>query len=530
MNAIERESGETKMKLKHRPVTLVILDGWGYNENKENNAVAQANTPFLDRLFAENPSALVKTSGEAVGLPAGQMGTSEVGHLNIGAGRIVYQSLVKISKAIDSGEIKKNPVFMEMINYVRREERPLHLMGLVSPGGVHSHTDHLYGFLRVAAETGVEKVYIHAFLDGRDTPPASAGEYLRNLEEKLKEIGVGKIATVTGRYYAMDRDKRWDRTEKAYAAMVYGKGEEASSALEAVENSYARGVTDEFLLPAVIKEGGRPVATVRAGDGVFFFNFRPDRARQITRAFVDRDFQEFKRRDEKMAVKFACLTMYDETITAPVLFPPDERMKNILGEYLGGQGLRQLRIAETEKYAHVTYFFNGGEETPFPGEERILIPSPKVATYDLKPEMSAWGVTGRVLQEIKSKKFDVIVMNYANCDMVGHTGIMAAAVKAVETVDSCLARVLPSVLEQGGAALITADHGNAELMVDPETGEPHTAHTTFPVRAVLVGRRGACRLKNGILADLAPTVLDLLGIPKPVEMTGKSLIIQETGS
>lgn len=521
------------MKLRHRPVALIILDGWGYNENRENNAVAAANTPFFDRLFAENPNALVRTSGEAVGLPDGQMGTSEVGHLNIGAGRIVYQSLVRISKAIESGEIKNNKVFMDLIAYAR-QGKPLHVIGLVSPGGVHSHTDHLYGFLRIAAEAGLKEVYIHAFLDGRDTPPAGAGGYLRELENKLKEIGVGRIVTVAGRYYAMDRDTRWDRTEKAYAAMVYGEGEKAASALEAVENSYARGVTDEFLVPVVITENDRPLATVRPGDAVFFFNFRPDRARQITRAFVDRDFQDFERRKE-LGVKFACLTMYDETIKAPVIFPPEERMKNIFGEYLSAQGLKQLRIAETEKYAHVTYFFNGGEEAPFPGEERILVPSPKVATYDLKPEMSAWGVTERVLEEIKNKRFDVIVMNYANCDMVGHTGSMPATIKAVETVDACLAQVVPAILEQGGAVLISADHGNAELMVDPETGEPYTAHTTFPTPVILTahacapGRRRPCRLKNGILADLAPTVLALLGLPKPVEMTGESLIIDGSG-
>ena len=460
-----------------------------------------------------------------MGLPHGQMGTSEVGHLNIGAGRIVYQSLVKISKAIDNGEIKKNKVFVDLMAYAR-QGKPLHLMGLVSPGGVHSHTDHLYGFLRLAVEAGLTEVYIHAFLDGRDTPPASAVEYLQELEEKIREIGVGRIATVAGRYYAMDRDKRWDRTEKAYAAMVYGEGEKAASAVEAVEGSYARGVTDEFVVPVVIMENGRPVATVRPGDAVLFFNFRPDRARQITRAFVDRDFTGFARR-EKPEVKFVCLTMYDETIDAPTIFPPEERMKNILGEYLSQHGLKQLRIAETEKYAHVTYFFNGGEEVPFPGEERILVPSPKVATYDLKPEMSAWGVTERVLAEIKSNRFDVIVMNYANCDMVGHTGSLPAAIKAVETVDACLAQVVPAILELGGAVVISADHGNAELMVDPETGEPYTAHTTFPTPVILVGREKPCRLKNGILADLAPTVLELLGLPKPAEMTGESLIVDK---
>ena len=513
------------MKLKHRPVGLIILDGWGYNPDSTHNAIRKANTPFLTQMMAENPHALVKTSGEAVGLPEGQMGTSEVGHLNIGAGRVVYQSLVRISKALESGEIKNNPVFLELINYLRtNNSQALHFMGLLSPGGVHSHTQQLYQFIRLAAEMGVKNIFIHAFLDGRDTPPASAGGYLEELEMKLKEIGVGQVATVMGRYYAMDRDNRWERVEKAYAAMVDGEGEKAANALEAINNSYLKEVTDEFVLPTVVMEGEKPVATVQSGDGIIFFNFRPDRAREITRAFVDRKFTGFSRKKGLIDVKFVCLTQYDETIDAPVLFPPEESLRNILGEYLSNQGLKQLRIAETEKYAHVTYFFNGGEETPFPGEKRILIPSPKVPTYDQKPEMSAIEVTERVLQEIATDQFDVIVMNYANCDMVGHTGIMEATIKAIEAVDSCLARVIPAIVERGGAALITADHGNAELMIDPATGQTWTAHTTFPTPVVLVGCKASWQLKDGKLADLAPTVLDLLGLVKPPEMTGESLI------
>ena len=512
------------MKLKHRPVGLIILDGWGHNPNPEYNAVQAAHTPFLDRMMAENPHALVETSGEAVGLPEGQMGTSEVGHLNIGAGRIVYQSLVRISKALKSGEMKKNPVFIELFNYLMTTGKPLHFMGLVSPGGVHSHTEHLYQFIRLVAEMGIKEIYIHAFLDGRDTPPASAKTYLVELEEELARIGVGRIATVAGRYYAMDRDKRWERVEKAYAAMVDGVGDKAPDAVSAVEASYQKGVYDEFVLPTVIEKDGKPVATVQPGDGMIFFNFRPDRAREITRAFVDAEFNSFPRKKGFLAPRLVCLTQYDEEIQASVLFPPEEAMENILGQYISDRGLKQLRIAETEKYAHVTYFFNGGEEVPFPGEERILIPSPKVATYDLKPEMSALEVTDRVLVEIASDRFDVIVMNYANCDMVGHTGVWEAAVKAVETIDDCLARVVPVILAKGGAVLISADHGNAELMVDPKTNQPWTAHTTFPTPVLLIGYGENCRLKDGILADLAPTVLEMLGLPKPAEMTGVSLI------
>ena len=487
--------------MSYRPVALIILDGWGINPNPEHNAVKQANTPYLDSLFAKYPSASLLCSGEAVGLPEGQMGTSEVGHMNIGAGRVVYQSLVRISKALREGELKQNPVFMDLIHYAFKEDRPLHLMGLVSPGGVHSHTDHLYGLIQLAKEFGIKEVYIHAFLDGRDTPPASAKEYLEELENVCRAKGLGRIAMVSGRYYAMDRDKRWERVEKAYQAMVDGVGEEADSAVQAVANSYAREITDEFVLPTVIKRDGQPVATVAAGDPVIFFNFRPDRAREISRAFVDVDFNGFPRQKGYLNPHFACMTQYDETIQAPLIFPPEDKLKNILAGVLGDHGLKELRIAETEKYAHVTFFFNGGEEQPFPLEERILIPSPKVATYDLKPEMSAIEVTEAVLKEIAAAKFDVIIMNYANCDMVGHTGIPAAARQAVETVDRCLARVIPAILEKGGAVIVTADHGNAELMVDYQTGEPFTAHTTFPVPVIIAGVKTPYQVQNGILAD-----------------------------
>ena len=508
----------------YRPVALIILDGWGENPRPEHNAIKQASTPFLDSLFQKYPHATLLCSGEAVGLPEGQMGTSEVGHLNIGAGRVVYQSLVKISKALREGEFKQNQVFLDLINYTVNENRPLHLMGLVSPGGVHSHTEHLYGLLQLAKEFGVKEVFIHAFLDGRDTPPASAAEYLEELEKVCAEKGIGQIATISGRYYAMDRDNRWERIEKAYAAMVYGEGETADSAGQAIQNSYANQVTDEFVLPTVITKDGKPVGLIKAGDPVIFFNFRPDRAREITRTFVDPEFKGFERRGGFLNTRFVCMTQYDETLNAPLLFPPEERMKNILAEVLANHGLKQLRIAETEKYAHVTFFFNGGEETPYPGEERILIPSPKVPTYDMQPEMSAIPVTDTVLEQIASDKFDVIIMNYANCDMVGHTGVPKAARAAVETVDRCLSRVVPAILEKGGAVIITADHGNAELMVDYQTNEPYTAHTTFPVPVIIAGVKGDYTVNNGGLADLAPTVLDLLGIEKPEEMTGNSLI------
>ncbi|MGE5549014.1 MAG: 2,3-bisphosphoglycerate-independent phosphoglycerate mutase [Bacteroidota bacterium] len=510
--------------MPHNLAALIILDGWGINPRREGNAIAQARTPYLDSLFASCPHAELLCAGEAVGLPEGQMGTSEVGHLNMGAGRVVFQSLVRISRALRDGELKKNEVLQGVLRRVKERGSALHFMGLVSPGGVHSHTDHLYGFIRLAKEAGLDKIFIHAFLDGRDTPPQSALGYLRELEEKCAEIGAGRIATVAGRYYAMDRDKRWDRVEKAFRAMVHGEGETARSAAEAVEQSYARETTDEFVLPTVVMDGEKPMAVARPGDGLIFFNFRPDRAREITRAFVDRDFGGFARPGGYPDVDFACLTQYDETIEAPVIFPPEGRIVNTFAEVLSKAGLAQLHTAETEKYAHVTFFFNGGEETPHPGEERILIPSPKVPTYDRKPSMSAVEVTDSVLAQIESGRFNAIIMNYANCDMVGHTGVFEAAVEAVETVDACLARVVPAVLARGGVALICADHGNAEQMVDYETGEPYTAHTTNPVPVILAGCREKVRLRSGILADVVPTLLELMGLPKPAEMTGESLI------
>ncbi|MGE5528919.1 MAG: 2,3-bisphosphoglycerate-independent phosphoglycerate mutase [Patescibacteria group bacterium] len=511
--------------LPYDPVVLIILDGWGINPRTEGNAVKLAKTPFLDGLFTSCPHARLFCAGEAVGLPEGQMGTSEVGHLNLGAGRVIDQSLVRITKALQTGELRNNGVLQGLLQRVRERGRALHFMGLVSPGGVHSHTDHLYGFIRLAVGAGVRDVYIHAFLDGRDTPPQSALAYLAELEAKCAEIGAGRIATVSGRYYAMDRDKRWDRVEKAFLAMVEGKGEEAANAREAVEKAYAGGITDEFVLPTVITEGGKPVVVIRPGDGVIFFNFRPDRAREITRAFVDRDFKGFARPGGHPGVDFACLTLYDETIEAPVIFPPEGRIVNTFAEVASKAGLTQLHTAETEKYAHVTFFFNGGVEPTYPGEDRVLIPSPKVPTYDQKPSMSAVEVTDSVLLQIASGKYRVIIINYANCDMVGHTGDLRAAIAAVETVDGCLARVVPAVLARGGAAVICADHGNAEQMVDYETGEPHTAHTTNPVPVILAGYRGHAKLRDGMLADVVPTLLELLGLPQPAEMTGKSLIV-----
>lgn len=510
--------------MKYRPAALIILDGWGINPNNKNNAITQANTPFLDGLFAQYPHASLLCSGEAVGLPQGQMGTSEVGHLNIGAGRVVYQSLVRITKALRDGEFQQNQVFMDLIRYAIDNKRPLHLMGLVSPGGVHSHTEHLYGLIRLAKRLGVKDVLIHAFLDGRDTPPSSAIEYIEALEQHCRMEEYGRIATVSGRYYAMDRDKRWERVEKAYQAMVDCIGETADSAVQAVQNSYERQTTDEFVVPTVIWKGGGPVGRVSPHDPVIFFNFRPDRAREITRAFVDPKFNGFERKTGYLEPRFVCMTQYDETLNVPLLFPPEERMKNILAAVLASHGLKQLRIAETEKYAHVTFFFNGGEETPYPLEERILISSPKVATYDLKPEMSAYEVTDRLLAELEKDKFDVIIMNYANCDMVGHTGVMEAAKKAVEAVDNCLSRVVPEIIAKGGAVIITADHGNAELMEDYQTHEPFTAHTTFPVPVIAVGIKERATLRDGGLSDLAPTLLELIGVEKPVEMTGNSLL------
>ncbi len=506
---------------------LLILDGWGLNEVIRGNAIARARTPNMDYYWHTYPATTLGAAGESVGLPEGQMGNSEVGHLNLGAGRIVYQDLTRINKAIQEGSFFKNQVLLEAMGTARQNNGSLHLLGLLSDGGVHSHLKQLYALLELAAQNHLQKVYVHGFLDGRDVAPANASKYIRALEEKMNIVGVGQIATIMGRYYAMDRDQRWERVELAYRALVYGQGEKAPSPLEALEKSYQRGETDEFVRPAVIvDQAGAPRARIKSGDAVIFYNFRPDRARQLTRAFVDEDFTRFGRGPGRPQVHFTCMARYDETIAAPVAFPPLE-LKNTLGEIIANLGLKQLRIAETEKYAHVTFFFSGGKETPYAGEERRLIPSPQVPTYDLQPEMSARQVTAAVLEELE-KGYHLIVLNYANPDMVGHTGIMKAAVQAVEVVDECMGRVVSGVLGAGGAVLITADHGNAEQMMDLETGKPFTAHTTNPVPLILVSPTGkGLGLKGGgRLADIAPTILELLGIEPPGEMTGSSLLVQ----
>ncbi len=513
------------MATERRPVMLMILDGWGIRLDTEGNAVAEAETPYYNGLLAAYPHTVLSASGEDVGLPEGQMGNSEVGHLNIGAGRVVYQDFTRISKAIREGEFFKNETILSAMINARERGTALHLIGLLSDGGVHSHITHLYALLEMAKHEGVEKVYVHALLDGRDVPPANAREYIDALENKLKELGIGAIATVMGRYYAMDRDKRWDRVEAAYNAMVFGEGLEATLASGAVARSYEAGETDEFVKPTIIiRENGEPVATVRDGDSVIFYNFRPDRAREITRAFVDEDFAGFTRRPGFPEVFYVCMTQYDKTINAPVAFKP-QVLTNTLGEYLSKNGLKQLRIAETEKYAHVTFFFNGGVEPPNLGEERILIPSPQVATYDLKPEMSAFEVTEAVLGEIKADKFDVIILNFANPDMVGHTGVRVSAIKAVEVVDDCISKIVEAVKAKGGIVFITADHGNVEQMEDPESGQPFTAHTTGPVPFIYVDDQNRdAVLKPGSLEDIAPTLLKILGLNQPEEMTGKNLI------
>jgi 2,3-bisphosphoglycerate-independent phosphoglycerate mutase len=506
-----------------KPTALIILDGCGLSERVEGNAVRAARTPTMDWLNANVPHSTLSASGLSVGLMEGQMGDSNVGHLNIGAGRIVYQDVVRISKAIADGDFFTNTVLVSAMEHPKKTGGALHLLGLVSPGGVHSHSEHLYALLKMAKKHGLEKVFVHAFLDGRDVPPSSAHEYLAELEKQIKQIGVGRIASISGRYFAMDRDKRWDRVEKAYRAML-GQGPTAVSSAAAIQEAYANGETDEFVVPRVITENGSPVGPIKDGDSVLFFNFRADRAREITWAMTNEDFQGFDR-GGKLDIFYATMTQYDAELDLPFAFAPQD-LRNTLGEYLGSLGKTQLRIAETEKYAHVTFFFNGGQEVPFPGEERILVPSPKVPTYDMQPEMSAPGVTERVVAEILSGKYDVIVLNYANCDMVGHTGVMEAAVKAVETVDTGLGKVLEALKKMGGTAIITADHGNAEQMVDFETGEPHTAHTSNPVPVWLFNAPEECSIKSGILADLAPSILDLMGIPQPPEMTGESLIVR----
>ena len=509
-----------------KPLALIILDGYGESEQVEKNAVKNADTPFLDKLRKEYPHSLIQASGEDVGLPPGQMGNSEVGHLNLGAGRIVPQEYTRITKAVQDGSILENEVIKKAIQKVKNNESALHLMGLLSDGGVHSHIDHLFGLLEMAKTAKIEEVYVHAILDGRDTPPRSALKYIKELEDKMKEIGLGKIATVSGRYYAMDRDNRWDRTKKAYDAYVLGKGIEVSTASEAVEKSYERGDNDEFVIPSVVVENNSPVTTVKDEDALIFFNFRADRARQITRALGLDDFNQFERpKEHPKGLYFVCMTEYDEEFDLPIAFPK-LHIDNILGEVLSNNNLKQLRIAETEKYAHVTFFFNGGEEKEFKGEDRELIPSPKVATYDLQPEMSAYKVKDRLLEKLNENKYNVIILNFANPDMVGHTGFYDAAVKALEAIDECMSEIVPKILDMGGRTLITADHGNAEQMID-EKGKPHTAHTSNPVILMNVGTKDNKELKDGRLADIAPTMLDILDIEKPKEMTGSSLLKQK---
>ena len=507
------------------PVLLMILDGWGYLPDGKGNAVLTANTPNLDRLVREYPSCILEASGEAVGLPPGQMGNSEVGHLNIGAGRVVYQDLTRINRSIKTGNFFSNPVLLDAIKNVKKHNSSLHLMGLYSYGGVHSHMTHLKALIKLASKEGLERVYIHAFLDGRDVPPTAALEDIREQERFCNEINLGRTATVSGRYYAMDRDRRWERTKLAYDALTLGIGLYAKDAETAVIESYNRGENDEFVKPTVILDiDGNPVATIKDNDSVIFFNFRPDRARQLTYAFVNGDFEGFKRQ-VRPHVYYVCMAQYDEKLEVPIAYPPEE-IKNTLGEVVSKNHLTQLRIAETEKYAHVTFFLNGGVEKRYEGEERCLIPSPKVATYDLKPEMSAYEVTEEVIKRIKYGKYDLIILNYANMDMVGHTGIFDAAVKAVEAVDECVGKVIDAIEYTFGIAIITADHGNAEQMVEENGNEPHTAHTTNGVRCIFVIDDKKVTLCNGKLSDIAPTILELLGIEKPVEMDGRLMLVK----
>lgn len=504
---------------------LMILDGFGINENENGNAVKLANTPNIDKLMKTCPTTEIYTSGLNVGLPDGQMGNSEVGHTNIGAGRIVYQELTRITKSIEDGDFFSIPEFIEAIENCKKNNSKLHIMGLLSDGGVHSHMRHLFGLLELAKRKDFEDVYVHCFLDGRDTPPASAEGYIMKLEEKMKEKGVGKIATISGRFYSMDRDKRWNRIQKSYDAMVNGIGEKATSAISAIESSYQKEIFDEFVEPTVIVNGDNQVATISKNDSVIFFNFRPDRAREITRVLVDKDFSEFETKKD-LNLFFVCMTQYDETMpNVKIAFKPTT-LVNTFGEYISNKGLTQLRIAETEKYAHVTFFFNGGNEKQYKGEDRILVSSPKVETYDMQPEMSAPEVTTKVLEAINSKKYDVIILNYANPDMVGHTGNLDAAIKAIEEIDKDVGKVVEAIRANEGVLLITADHGNSEQMVDYTTGEPQTSHTTNPVPLILVGMETA-KLKTGKLADLAPTMLDIMGLEKPEEMTGESIIVKE---
>lgn len=513
--------------MSKKPVVLMILDGYGLNSKVQGNAVAEAKTPVMDRLMSECPFVRGNASGMAVGLPEGQMGNSEVGHLNMGAGRIVYQELTRITKEIQDGTFFTNPALMDAVENCRKNNSALHLMGLLSDGGVHSHNTHLYGLLELAKRNGLEKVYVHCFLDGRDTPPASGREYAEALNAEMEKIGVGKIASVSGRYYAMDRDNNWDRVQLAYDALTKGEGLNAACGICAISESYDRDETDEFVKPTVVVEDGKPAAVVEDGDSVVFFNFRPDRARQITRAFCDDDFKGFDRGARKQ-ITFVCFSDYDPTIANKEVAFHKVAVTNTFGEWLAANNLKQARIAETEKYAHVTFFFNGGVEQPNEGEDRILVNSPKVATYDLKPEMSAYEVCDKLTDAIRSDKYDVIIINFANPDMVGHTGVEEAAIKAVEAVDECVGRAVEAIKEADGAMFICADHGNAEQLVDYETGAPFTAHTTNQVPFILVNYDPAYTLREGgCLADIVPTMIEIMGMEQPVEMTGKSLLVQK---
>ena len=501
-----------------KPLILIIMDGFGLRASDMGNAIHAANHPNLARIFAENPTIELGASGLDVGLPDGQMGNSEVGHTNIGAGRVVYQELTRITKAIKEGTFFENEAFLGAVENCKKNDSALHIYGLMSDGGVHSHIEHIFGLLDLAKKNGLTKVFVHCFMDGRDVAPTSGIDFIRKLQAKLDEIGVGKIATIQGRYYAMDRDNRFERVSQAYAAMVYGEGVHNADAVAAVQASYDAGVTDEFIVPVVVTEG----AEIKENDSIIFANFRPDRAREITRTFVDPEFTGFERKNGCFPVHYVCMTQYDATMpNVDVAFKP-QSLVNTFGEYIADNGLTQLRIAETEKYAHVTFFFNGGVEAPYKNEERDLIASPKVATYDLQPEMSAYEVCDKVVEEIKSGKFDVIILNYANCDMVGHTGVFDAAVKAVEAVDTCVGRTVDAIKEMGGVAMITADHGNADQMLEEDGVSPFTAHSCNPVPFCVVGHE--CTLHEGRLADIAPTMLEVLGLPKPAEMDGTSLM------
>ena len=512
--------------MSKKPTVLMILDGFGLNEKTEGNAIAQAKTPVIDGLMKDYPFVKGNASGLAVGLPDGQMGNSEVGHMNMGAGRIVYQDLTKITKAIQDGDFFQNQEFLAAVENCKKHDSALHLFGLVSTGGVHSHLTHIYGLLELAKRNGLEKVYVHCFLDGRDTPPESGKDFVAQLEAKMAEIGVGQVASVMGRYYAMDRDKNWDRVQKAYDVLTKAEGEKAESACAGIQASYDKEVNDEFVVPFYVEKDGKPVATIQDGDSVIFFNFRPDRARELTRAFCMDEFDGFERGARKN-VAYICFTEYDATIPNKEVAFKKVELKNTFGEYLAAHGMKQARIAETEKYAHVTFFFNGGVEEPNEGEDRILVKSPKVATYDLQPEMSAPEVCDKLCAAIRSEKYDVIVINFANPDMVGHTGILEAAIKAVETVDTCVGKAVDAIKEVDGQLFICADHGNAEQLVDYETGAPFTAHTTNPVPFILVNADPSYKLReNGCLADIIPTLIELMGMEQPAEMTGKSLLVK----